>query len=406
MRRTAVATLDEGAAAGRVARWHRALLVLAGLGGLLCLAALFGQSNRTRLAFAYLWGYAFVWTVVLGCLFFVALQHLTRSVWSVGIRRLAEAFCAPAGWLAVGFVPLAMLALRPGEVPLFPWADARYVAGDHLLEAKHAYLNVPFFLVRAALFFGAWAAFARFYVHRSLAMDRDADGRRALALRKWSAPFMLVFAATVTFAGVDWLMSLSPRWFSTIFGVYVFAGMVPASLAVLTLVTLALRRLDLLERDLVTDDHLYSLGALLFAFTCFWAYIAFSQYMLIWYANVPEESFYIFQRVTGRWAGVSVALALMRFAVPFLLLLSRSAKTNPRRLVIVSVLILVGQLLDLYWLVFPELHHEGPALGWQELGPPLLLTAVLGMLVLRFGRRHPLTALGDPLVSEARHFHL
>ena len=385
----------------------RAGIGLLAAGVLLSAAALVGAENRVRFGFGYVWGFSFLWTVVLGCLFFVGLQHLTRSIWSVVIRRVAEVFTAPMWLVAVLFVPILLFVLLPDSFQVYPWADAEHVAHDQVLSDKRAYLNAPFFLVRAAVFFAVWILFARYFVRASLSQDSGAGGVEAsLGARWWSAPFMLLFALTATFAAIDWLMSLNPHWFSTIFGVYVFSGMVLASLAVITIATVRLRDSGRLGAGLVTDEHLYSLGALLFAFSCFWAYIAFSQYLLIWYANLPEETPYLFRRLRGGWLGVSVALALVRFALPFMLLLSRRAKMNPKMLVPASVLILGGQLLDLYWLVMPELHHERPVLGWQELGPLLLMCGALTLFVSRFLGRHAPLAVGDPLLEESLRFRL
>jgi len=383
-----------------------AVFILA-LGLLMCAAALVGEENRVRFGFGYIWGFSLLWMIVLGSLFFVGLQHLTHAVWSVVIRRIAEAFAAPMGMTLLLFLPIVLFVLWPDAFQVFPWADTEKVQGNDLLHAKTPYLNVTFFVIRAAAFFTVWILFARYFVGRSLAQDRGEGGVAAsVAMRKWSAPFVPIFAITATFAGIDWLMSLNPYWFSTIFGVYVFSGMVLSALAVTTIAAVKLRDAGRLGSGVVTDEHLYSLGALLFAFTCFWAYIAFSQYLLIWYANIPEETGYLAQRLEGGWLGVSVALAIVRFAVPFLILLGRHAKMSPRILVWVSVLILAGQLLDLYWLVMPELHHAAPVLGWQELGPPLLMCGAMLLSVSRFFARHAPVAVGDPLIEESLHFHL
>lgn len=391
-------------AASGLTRIAVVLLVL-GLG--LCAAALTGEENRVRFGFGYVWGFSLLWMVVLGSLFFVGLQHLTHSIWSVVIRRIAEAFAAPMGLTVLLFLPIVLFVVWPDTFKVFPWADAEKVHGNPLLHDKAPYLNATFFVIRAAAFFLVWILFARYFVGRSLAQDRGEGGVAAsVAMRKWSAPFVPIFAVTMTFAGIDWLMSLDPLWFSTLFGVYVFSGMVLAALAVTTIATVKLRESGRLGSDVVTDEHLYSLGALLFAFTCFWAYIAFSQYLLIWYANVPEETGYLFQRLNGGWLGVSVALAVARFAAPFLILLGRHAKMNPRTLVWVSGLILAGQVLDLYWLVMPELHHAAPVLGWQELGPPVLMCGAMLWSVSRFFGRHAPVAVGDPLIEESLRFHL
>jgi hypothetical protein len=217
---------------------------------------------------------------------------------------------------------------------------------------------------------------------------------------------MILFGITATFASFDWLMSLEPHWFSTIFGVYIFAGMAVTALSGITIATIWLRSTGRLGQGVVGAGHLYNLGALLFAFVCFWAYIAFSQYMLIWYGNIPEETFYLVRRFEGGWLSVSVALAVIRFVIPFLALLSRGAKMNANRLLWVSILLLVGQLLDLYWLIMPQLHAERPVLGWQELGPPLLLVGMLLFFVAHFLRRHRPVPVGDPLLEESLQFYI
>jgi len=382
-------------------------LSLFALGALLSAAAYFaGDADRVRLGFAYLWGFTFIWTVTLGSLFFIALHHLTHAVWSVVVRRVAELLAAPMWILGLLFIPLLLIALWNDQFHLYPWLDAAVVEQDHLLQGKTPYLNFTFWAIRGAVFFALWIGFTRFYVGRSLRQDRGEGGELSTArMRTLSAPFMLIFAVSMSFAGIDWLMSLEPNWFSTIFGVYLFGGMVLSSLAAITIITIWLMRSGRLG-EVITRHHLYNLGVLQFVFVCFWAYIAFSQYMLIWYANMPEETFYLAQRLNGGWLGVSAALALVRFVIPFFALLSQRAKMNTTILLWVSVLMLAGQLLDLYWLIMPQVHQAGPALGWQELGPVLLLLGISGLFAARFIKRHSPLAVGDPLLEESLHFHL
>ncbi len=383
-------------------------LALFVVGALLSAAAYFaGDAGRVRFGFAYLWGFTFVWTVALGSLFFVALHHLAHSIWSVVVRRVAELLAAPMWLLGLLFVPVLLFALWNDQFQLFPWLNAAVVEHDHLLQGKAPYLNFTFWTIRAVAFFAIWIGFSRFFVGRSLAQDRGEGGEKSTAkMRKFAAPFMLLFAASATFAGIDWLMSLEPHWFSTIFGVYLFAGMVLSSLAAITIITIWLVKSGRLGQGLITRHHLYNLGSLQFVFACFWAYIAFSQYMLIWYANMPEETFYLAHRLHGGWLGVSMALALVRFVIPFLALISQRAKMNTTILLWVSILMLAGQLLDLYWLIMPQVHQAGPVLGWQELGPVLLLLGAVGLFAARFIKRHSPLAVGDPLLEESRHFHL
>ncbi|NLF57499.1 MAG: quinol:cytochrome C oxidoreductase, partial [Candidatus Hydrogenedens sp.] len=341
-------------------------LGLVAAGVLLSLPALFSDGGRAQFAHGYLMGFTFVWGIALGSLFWVVLHHLTHARWSVVVRRVMEMLAEPV-WLAgLFFIPLALMVVLNARFHLYEWADPGIVAGDALLQGKRPYLNTPFFILRGLVFFGLWIGFARFFVRGSLSQDNGGAGAGAtLRMRSLSPAFMLVFAVTVTFAGIDWLMSLSPRWFSTIFGVYVFGGIILTSLAAVTVATVGLLRTGRISARAVTPDHLYNLGAFLFAFTIFWAYIAFSQYMLIWYGNMPEESFYMVRRLEDGWLKISLALAAMRLFIPFFVLLSRRAKRNATVLFWVSLLILAGQLLDLYWLIMPEALPGGPTFGWR-----------------------------------------
>lgn len=384
----------------------RAAVALVVVGAGVSAAALLAGEGAVRFGFAWLWAFTFVWGIVLGSLCFVGLQHLTHSVWSVVVRRVAEMLASPMWLTGLLFLPLLIFGCLADSFRLYPWLDKALVEQDHLLHNKHAYLNAPFFALRGLAFFGLWIAFAAFFVRSSLRTDVGEGVERTLAMRKWSVPFMLIFAITATFAGVDWIMSLEPKWFSTIFGVYIFSGIFVAALAAITLLTLWLERSGRFGEGFLTRDHLYNLGALQFAFTCFWAYIAFSQYMLIWYGNMPEESFYLYDRLAGGWLAVSIALAVLRFVVPFLALLSRRAKMNRKMLWWVSIIVLAGQLLDLYWLIMPARYREAPVLGWQEAGPLLLAVGLLLFCIARFLKRHPPVAVGDPLLEQSRQFRL
>ena len=381
-------------------------LLLIAVGGIMSLMAFLDEGGRTRAGYAYMLGFVFSWTIVLGSLFFVALQHVTRSVWSVVMRRVAEMLAAPMWLLAVLFIPLLVFALLNRDFGIFSWMRAE-AANDYLIQKKAPYLDQTFFIFRTIAFFVIWIGFAWFFVGQSLRQDSGESGiKPTLRMRKLSGPFILLFGLTATFAAFDWMMSLEPHWFSTIYGVYVFSGIVLSALAAITLGVVWMRSKGVIDKDLITRDHLYSLGGLLFAFTCFWAYIAFSQFMLIWYGNLPEETIYFIQRTENGWMSVSLLVAALRFVLPFFLLLGRDSKTNIKRLALVSVLVLVGQLVDLYWLIMPSLHGDGPRLGWQEVGPPALFTGVLLLYVGIFLGKHNAVAAGDPLFEKSKDFHL
>ncbi len=263
----------------------RLAAIVGGVG--LAAAAVIGLASDhggERFFHSFLVSFCFFLSLSLGALFFVILQHLTRSGWSVVVRRLAEGIAANLFWLA-GMAVLVVI----GMGKLYHWTHADVVAADALLQGKSAYLNPTFFVVRMAIYFGVWVLLARFFLTSSIRQDQSGDVSLTHRMQRFSAPAMLLYGVTVTFAAFDLLMSLDPHWFSTIFGVYYFSGCVVGFFALLTLVVFAVQRSGRLTKA-ITVEHYHDLGKLIFAFVVFWAYIAFSQYMLIWYANIPEET--------------------------------------------------------------------------------------------------------------------
>ncbi len=395
---------DRASLNGRAAPLVRSAGVI-GLVGL-ALAALLGLSSGWPALFrAYIVAYAFVLSLSLGGLFFVMLHHVTRAGWSVVVRRLAEFVAATMPMMVVLFLPL-LVPLLTGMKGVYPWLDAAAVQHDEALHAKQLYLNVPFFLVRWAIYFVIWIWLARYFLTRSLEQDANGDVRLTLRMQVVSGPGMVLFGFTLTFAAIDLLMSLSPHWFSTIFGVYYFAGSTIGILAVLTLLVAMLQRTGHLT-EAVNAEHYHDLGKLIFAFTVFWAYIAYSQYMLIWYANIPEETFWYARRQAGPWATLSIlALLFGHFVVPFLALLSRWPKRHKALLAVASVWMLLVHWFDLYWLAVPGATQPagGLPLGLRDAA---CLVGVGGLFVAalarQFGHRS-LIARGDPRLPESLAF--
>jgi hypothetical protein len=386
--------------------WLKTSILLIFHGILFSLIGLFRGGGWQGFGLCYLWGFAFVWTAVLGCLFFVALQHATSSVWSVVIRRVAEIWASPMLLVAVFFVGLIGLAIIE-NVGLYPWAHPEHNEELHLTGNKELYLNLGFFVVRGILFFALWVLFTRFFVGKSLVQDHaDQPLEIADKLERVSRPFLGIFAFSATFASFDWLMSLDPMWFSTIYGVYVFAGMFVTALSVITLTVIGLRNANRLGEGIIRNEHLYNLGGLLLGFVCFWGYIAFSQYMLIWYGNIPEETEYFITRFSGGWLTITVLLAITRFAIPFLVLLPRDTRMNPRILTPIAILMIAGQILDLYWLIMPHYHPEGPVGGFWQFGPLLLMSGIILLWGSRFIANHNTMAANDPLFEKSKQFRL
>jgi hypothetical protein len=312
---------------------------------------------------AYLIAFLFGLTPCLGALFFVFIQHLTRAGWSVAVRRPAEAIASNLRWYWLLFLPFAVLWAMGKANVLWIWADmatleANNPAEYHIVHAKEGFLNPTFFWIRAAVYFAAWAFLAHFFLVNSAHQDGDGSVATSARMQKWSGPAAIVFGLTTTFAAFDWIMSLSPAWFSTMFGVYFFCGCATAGFSAMILVVLRLQRLGALK-GIVTSEHHQDMGKLLFAFgMVFWAYIAFSQYMLIWYANVPEETGWFLARQIGGWAPMSFVLLFGHFVVPFVLMISKWPKRMPAVLAAAAVWMLCAHYVDLYWLVMPEIPHD------------------------------------------------
>lgn len=370
---------------------------LLGFGAAAALTAT-GHGTARDFFFAYLLNYAFVLSVALGALFFVILQHLTRAGWSVVVRRLAEGVAATLPALGVLFLPVLV-----GLHDLYHWSHADAVAQDPLLTHKAPYLNVPFFVGRWVVYLLTWSLLSRFFLVRSTAQDASGDVAETHAMQRRAAPAMLLFAVTVTFAAFDLLMSLDAHWFSTIFGVYFFAGGLVGFVALLVVVTFAVQRGGFLTRA-ITREHYHDLGKLLFAFVVFWAYIAFSQYMLIWYANLPEETGWFLRRQSGGWQWVGLVLIVGHFLLPFLALLSRPPKRKKRLLVPVAAWVLTMHWVDLLFVVGPERSPDRFLLLATDL---LLLVAFAGAMTAVFARtfaRRSLVAEGDPRLDESLTF--
>ncbi|MFA7331560.1 MAG: quinol:cytochrome C oxidoreductase [Candidatus Delongbacteria bacterium] len=378
-----------------------AILGMLALGGLGVAACGFTDLQR----FGANW---FVWSllllaVALGALFLVALEHLTRAHWSIVLRRVPERLAGLLPWLAVLFAVGAAVGLLGG---VFGWATPEFraaLAAEPHLHGKSIWYSTPFFLARLVVIFGLWLLSWKLLAGGSLKQDESRDPRFSLFAKRFSAPFMWIFAISVSVLAVDWLMGMSPRWFSTIFGVYVFSGIFLSGLAATTLGILFLKKQGRLQE--VKPDHLYSLGGFQFAFSVFWAYAAFSQFLLIWYANLPEETFWFQARLTDGWYPVTILLTLARFFVPFVALLSREVKMDAGRLAWVAGLILFGEVLDLYWIIFPELGR-GPLLGWPELAFALFFVGLGLWLVQRRMQVGKDLPVGDPNLDASLHYHL
>lgn len=371
-------------------------LILLAAGVVLVIAAFVFEPVRASFDAVIL--YLFMVSLAVGALFLLALEYITGAVWSVPMRRVTEFFAGLSPFLLILVLPL-FLHIHD----LFHWSHAEAVQQDPILQGKAPYLNIPFFIIRTLVFIGIWIAFAALFVRNSTHQDVTKDAALTRSSVRLAAIFFPLFAITITFTGIDWGMSLEPHWFSTIYGVYYFSGTVIAALAAITLVVVLFHEGGYLPG--LRRDHFYSLGALLFGFVNFWAYIAFAQFLLIWYANLPEETYWFITRWENGWQIVSVLLIVMKFAVPYFVLLPQEAKMDTRRLKIMAVWLLASHFVDLYWLVMPT-HSESLSLSWTELGFPLVAVGMTVLLVSWKTKRYNLIPVGDPKLQRAMDFHL
>lgn len=403
--RAPVVTLNDQVKLEGRADSAQALLSVVGLVGL-GLGGILGWRQGDGLSYflhSYLTSYCFFLSITLGALFFVLIQHATRAGWSVAVRRIAEILAANIPILAILFLPI-LLPMFLDNHRLYLWSDAAVVAQDAVLRHKEAYLNLPFFAVRCLLYFAVWWALSRFFLRSSTHQDASGDPTWTTRMERWSGPALILYALTVTFAAFDWLMSLEPRWFSTIYGVYVFGGAFLAGLATIILVAIALQARGWLVHS-ITAEHYHDLGKLLFGFVIFWGYIAFSQYLLIWYANIPEETIYYRLRQSNGWATISLLLLFGHLFIPFLGLLPRAMKRRKAPLVFWSIWLLVFHWLDLYWLVMPTCSPQaGPSFGLTDLALLVGLGSLFGAGVLRIARDRALVPMNDPRLSESLAF--
>jgi hypothetical protein len=383
--------------AGPAANRWAATAGLIGAVGILAsvVLALVGDEGGATFFRSYLVSFAYFLSLALGALFFVLITHLTRAGWSVALRRLAEVF----SWT---LLPLGLLAivLFFGLGDLYEWSHAEEVAHDPLLQGKSGFLNPTFFILRVVFYFVVWNLLASYFLRRSTAQDQSGDPQLTVRMERMAAPGTILFALTVTFAAFDLIMSLYPHWYSTIFGVYYFAGCALGFFCLAAIMMRALQRPDRLGRVLHAG-HYHDIGKLIFAFVVFWAYIGFSQYMLIWYGNIPEETVFYSVRQQGTWLWLSLVLLFGHFIVPFLWLLSRRPKRRPTMLALAALWLLVMHWLDLFYLVVPGFRPTDAPFHLMDLACFLGLGGIFFAAAFWRLGRVGLVAGRDPRIAES-----
>jgi hypothetical protein len=375
--------------------WRRVAVAMAATGLLAAAAGVYVAPQRTWSNL--LLGEVYLLFIALSGVLFLCFHYLSGAGWSAALRRVPEAMMAGLPTFAL----LLALAVFFGRHALYSWSHSG--PAEPLAPDKAAYLSTPFVLIRMAIVLYLWALLARVLRAASLRQDQAPAQAEHQRLVKYAAIFVVVFAISFSLASVDWLMSLNPHWSSTIFAVYVFAGVVVLGIAVVTLIVILLRERGPLAA-IVNDSHLHDLGKLLFAFTTFWAYIWLSQYLLIWYGNLPEEVTHYLHRTDPAWLRLFLLNLVVNWAIPFVVLLPRAAKRSPRVLKWVCGLLLFGRWLDLYLIIMPETLGT-PSLGPLEVLIPLGCAGLFLHVTAQALAEAPLVPLNDPYLEESLHHH-
>lgn len=343
---------------------------------------------------SYLAAYIFWIGVPLGCWALLMLHHLVGGRWGFVIQRVLESGIQTLPLMALFFVPILL-----GMPYVYPWAQPDVVAADVLLQEKSRYLNVPFFITRAVFYFAIWITVGRLLTKWSLEQDRTADGTLTQRLQRLSGPGLVLYGLTVTFSAIDWVMSLEPHWYSSIYGIIYMVSYGLAALAVAIIVS-GLREGEKALAQVISPDRFHDLGNLLLALVMFWAYVNYSQFLLIWMANLAEEVPWYLHRLNGGWQWVALALILFQFAVPFLLLLSRGTKRRGQALSIVAAAILFMHWVDTQWLIAPSFYPEQFHLHWMDMVTLLGIGGVWLAVFVGYLKAYPVLPLRDPRFSE------
>ena len=391
-----------------LARLQQRSLVVGVLGVAAGLVGLVLSANADQFFRSWLIGFLFILSFALGSLALLMLQHLSGGQWGLVSRRIFEAASRTLPLVALAFIPILF-----GMRPLFLWARPEAVETDRILQMKAPYLNVPFFTVRAVIYFAFWMLCVFLLNKWSSAQDRGETAvtpADSVRFRKLSAPGLLFLVLTVTFASVDWMMSVDPHWFSTIFGLLTVASQGLSALA-LTIAVLAVLAPTGALAPVLGPRHFHDLGKLLLAFVMLWAYLSFSQFLIIWSGNLAEEIPWYLQRIRGSWGAIAILLVVGHFALPFALLLSRDLKRHGKLLARVAMIVIAMRLVDLIWLISPSFGAHGPAgeahtgfsmpIHWMDIVIPLGLAGLWLFLFARQLRSRPLLPVNDPYFKEA-----
>jgi len=374
-------------------RMKTILAVAAGLGIVALLIAVFIQQLPSTRIWANLWLNAIMFLFLgLGALFFWTVNALGESTWQINIQRILESMA-----LTIPFSVILFILAFPGLKDIFEWTHTEHL--DEILQKKAAYLNLPFWLIRFAVYFIIWSFFAIYLRKISVRNDYEPYERYLKRIRSTSGWFMVLFAITSSMAAWDWLMSIDGHWFSTLYGWYIFSSMFVAALAVIIIIAVAFKEFGILPN--INKEHLHDLGKYLFGFSIFWAYLWLSQYLLIWYSNIPEETIYYVER-TRHFETLFILNLVVNFVFPLMALMTRNSKRQPLILVTVALIVLLGHYLDLYLAIMPgAVGHEAASIGILEIGLPFFYLAVFMTLFFTYFKKAKPVPENHPYIIES-----
>ena len=343
----------------------------------------------------------FFFMISLGVLAFYAIQRAAQAGWSPVLFRVMEGITA---YLIPGALIVLLILVLSGfhMNHLFVWMDPEVVAHDKLIQGKSSYLNVPFFLIRAVFYISGWVAYRHFSRKFSLAQDTASDNSNFKKNFRISAAFLVFYLVTESMMSWDWIMSIDPHWFSTLFGWYVFASMFVSGITVIAMITIYLKSKGYLEH--VNDSHLHDLAKFMFAISIFWTYLWFSQFMLIWYADIPEEITYFVTRFAN-YKVPFIGMLVMNFAFPLLILMNSDYKRINWFVVMAGIVILAGHYIDIFNMVMPGTVGEHWFIGVPEIGGILFFLGLFIYVVFTALTKAPLLAKRNPFIEESKHFH-
>jgi len=351
-------------------------------------------NDPVRFRQSYMVAFSYVAATGLGAFFFVMVQYLTGSAWSVTMRRIMENIMITLPACAILFIPIAF-----GLKDIYPWTDA----ANRFPGTKGQYLTENFFVLRTYIYFALWSIWIFAIYYQSTKQDKERSARQMNVIARWSAPGLFLAVVVGTLASYDWLMSLEPHWYSTIFGLYILSGGALTFMSFVTLICLGFRRAGILKYS-ITPEHYHDLGKWMFALTAFYTYMAFSQYLLIWYANLPEETIWYRHRSVGGWLWISLAMPFIRFLIPFFTMLSRPAKRSLKMIAGLAIWSLVVEYIDLYWVVMPTYFKNGPQISWMDFATMAATLSICGLVFWSRFRKTKLAPVGDLRFEQSLRF--